>query len=509
MIPTDRNIKIQEAGYPLRGVDLWNPGWAIDPSVASNMSNVLSKDGLVVPRMGYADYADEQSGETFIGCFSFTQRNGTEQIIAVSTTTVYNISSGSWSDLDTGTAMDWDGDEDNYLSWARVQDDANDILFFTNGKNDNSVFKSTDMGAIAAASIDPITNFKTCRAMESYYNRLVIGNLTTNDGGSPATIAYYPNAIAWHALGDATDWTGYQAGLVELPDLDGGIWCLKRIQGSLAIYSERSIALMTYLGNANNLFSFRTLCQDTWLISGRCVVNIGNVHLLMTHDGFFAFSGSGTLIPIGLGVSQDLRDNFDSSYSERAFGFHYPGLRRVYWILPTGANTHVLYILSYTNPNDPNSYIWAKGSYSSRPYGMGLIDKYPGLCHSAWIHTLSEANDQDDGSNFTASWETKDFTDLELSQTIENRWLKVEVELLGENYTGTSYTSVDLYYSVDEGSSWTQIQSAQTLTASWAVYSFRFDKSSAKIRFRVRRTGAGRFWIRRLRVFYSQGGTVE
>jgi len=497
----------------------------LEASYSPNCNNVLVDKGIVKRRTGYlAMTTDTHAGGsiagTVLGVIEFTDDSGSRHIVLVTTTKQYTYShtDSHWDDVTGGTT--WDGTEDNYLDWAVGQDGGDRYLYITNGKN--RPLQWTGSGAFADLSGHAnITgnNLTTVRSVVGYAGRLFLANITDSN-------ADYPQTIAWSAAGDFDNWTGVGSGTLHIPDLQGEILRIEPVGSVLAIFSENTIGLLNYVGG-EVLFSPVIHIQDSRLISGRTVVSVGPYLLYMSQENIYLYDGSRVVQPVGDAIHLSYRVDLSAENSPKGFAFHDAAKRRVYWAVPTGADANEVFMLEYdvwdlskltwtklelTNRptcfgfyKQPDDLTWESGSIAGITYEemMGTWEDttnsqdFPILVHGSGstVYQHPGISDSDNATSYTALWESKDFTIPQEYRSMEGRWLEIELELKG--------TTVGVYYSTDQGASWT-LNEMLTLSQSWTRYHSYVDKVSETFRVKLASTG-GNFELRWIRVWAVPG----
>lgn len=154
----------------------------------------------------------------------------------------------------------------------------------------------------------------------SFEQFLILGNLNEDGVAVPQKIRWSQyGSENWEKWANEADGTG-QAGYFTFdgPDYVMGLHRLKR---ELLVYRERSIEAMSYLGPPL-IFGFRTAETGTGLISPNGLIDLGDEHLFVGPDDFYAYNGV-ALRPIGdSAVTREFFDTLDPSQKENVIAFY-------------------------------------------------------------------------------------------------------------------------------------------------------------------------------------------
>jgi len=424
---------------------------------------------------------------------------------------------------------EWTGDEDDILDWTRyvgTDDGANAeaILYMTNGKDTPVYWKgSGDVSKVIPGTHAP-SDFVTCKTVASYYDRLILGNVTTTD-------TQYEQGIFYNNIGDFRDWsTAEVTGSTNMRMLEGEILKLLQLGDMLIVYSDNSIGSIVYVGG-DTLFQYSSRVNNVRLASPRTVVNIGPYHLYATRDNFFFFDGSRSVWPIGSLVHSSYRNEVNQQALSRAFAYNDNPNKRAFFAFPreNAALPYVVYVVEYDIHN-PQRNVWTRHLYTDTLFSLGEFSQSSGMGEKTWdskwasettwedvdgtwnIATIREAfskivagstdgrcfifsgvETKDATEPFEGYFDTRDFTIPDVYTSEKARWVSLEIEAKG--------TGVDVEYSTDQGSSWTTVGSLDSLNESiWTRNELFFDTVSRYIRFRFKSTNHY-FHLRWIRVW--------
>ena len=418
----------------------------------------------------------------------------------------------------------WTGDEDDWVEGLLCADEGNlssegKYILTTNGRAADDILWWDGSETTFTVFTTGIAGFETCRAMTVYNNHLVLGNITTT--------AVNPQSLYWSVAGDFTDFSSVGSGTVLVADLHRSIQKLIPIGDRVAVFAEDSIAIMTYVGG-DLLFVFENLVDDTRLLSGRTVVSVGPYLLYMSQENIYLFDGTRIIQPVGEAIRNAYRAEVSLQYASRSFAFHDPAHRQVYWIVALSDTEAKTYLLEY-DVYDIARLRWVPFTYADRPSAMGFYSQPTDMvwhdvaagvtwhdmigvwnqsttrqdfpirmigASSGKVFTHEDLFLSDDGTDVTSYWDSIQFTVPGEYLSMLGRWIEIEFELRG--------TSVDVYYSIDRGSTWTSIETL-TLANAWDRYSSFFDVASKTLQVRLKSTGPN-FELRWLRLWITEGG---
>ncbi len=521
--------------FPFRGLNSSDPSTFIDPRLSPLLKNVEIRQGVLEKRRGYLELpvdagVDGGGGSkegTVVGLVEWEELAAGAKRFALITTTkqyAYDAANVHWDDI-TGTSGLTGAITDDFDSVV-AQDATQKMLIITNsidrarwwdgalGVGEAFTWYRPDLGSGLFIDV-----FHTC---EMFYNRLVVGNVTS--GGTAS-----PKSVFWSTSDDidaATGWTPVDAGTYLVADLDGDIRKLLRIGDRMAIYSDGSIALMTYLGAVYG-FGFEIIVQDIRLVDPQTIVSGGGFHFFLSKEGFFAFDGSRNLLSLSEGIDVDLRDQLDFDNITKAIGFHDLLKQRVFWVVVMKSETRV-YQMDYevNNLRNPQwtiqvfadaptafsyfthstsvtygateiatlTYADAAGRYSDYSASNNKPSLMFGSGTQAFL--LAETESLDNGSTITYQYDTKDFAIPQAYRSQLGRWQEIELEMQG--------VSVDVQYSTSLGSPYVDIKTQALSASTWTRYKIPIDVTSQTIRIRLK--GTEIFKVRWLRLWFTPAG---
>lgn len=413
----------------------------------------------------------------------------------------------------------WTGDEDDYVDYAIGIETSGRTLIVTNGRDS---LIQWDGSGLFETFTPTLSGFVTCRTVEIFYDSLWLGNILTASNE--------PQLLAWSEEADFDDFTAEGSGNALITDAKGAIQKLLKLGDRLVVYAEDSIGTAINVGG-DVQFAFEQLIQGTRLLSGRAIVNLGPYHLFASQENFYLYDGSRMIRPIGDAVHKIFREEVALAEATKVHAFHDFVRREVYWTILTSASEHVIYLLEY-DVYEIENLKWTRHVFADRPTVFGFFSRdaslkwnSPQIASEDW-NTLAQSWNAgsfkddfpvrvfgnsagevflydgtvltDDGGAISARWDSKDFVVPEVYRSLHGRWIEIEIELRG--------TGVDVYYSLDNGSTFF-LQQSLTLTSEWTMMKVYLDKVSRSFRVSLRNTAStGWFELRFLRVWLRGAG---
>jgi hypothetical protein len=527
--------------YPFAGVDYNDPSTLVDVHFATELQNVNVDKGHLAKRFGHTMLGSAIDGIP-LALFEFETFAGVVKLICITTTREYVWNGSDWDDITyrpngAGSGTDKTGTEDDGIDYviASGTDSSGQLtkwVIITNGVDTprwwdgtNSVFwqysTATQNNASRGAGIS-YTNFATMKAIASFKDYIVLGNVTTTSNE--------PGTITWSKTGSLTDF-GFgtsqgNSGSRPMTDIVGPIRKPLVLSDRLMIYSDDTIHGVTHTGGTE-IFSFERLLSDTRLASARSVVDVSGSHMFLGQENVYLFDGTRNLLPLADLISLRTREELQSDLKARAWAFLDKAKNNVYWCIPTGDDTSNIYKMEF-NLYDLKQVRWTKLVYPNRLTVMGFWRRNQNLAWDELTATwaglswnwnqgsvkagfpqrvlgFGQSVALEDDTVWTdndevvdAFWDSIDLTPPEDAYLGElGRFSQIELELRGGE--------VEVYYSVDRGANFVLADTLE-LTGSFTRYKVDIDVVGASLRVRVRNKAANGFEFRWLRVMLRSGG---
>lgn len=529
-----------ESMFPFQGVDYYNPSTQADPHFAAEIKNVDVNLGNLVKRKGYAAVGAAVSGK-ILALFEWQTLAGDTKLMCITTSDEYVWSGAAWTKITFKDAAAVEhqrvGSEDDGIDYlvATGTDSTGAIkkwVIITNGVDKPRYwdgvlatfyeFSTATVANHGAALVYP--SFVTCKTLSALNGYVVLGNTTTT--GSE------PNVVVWSDTGSLIDFINNNAGANQLTDCVGPILKIMPLGDRLMVYAQDTIHSMLHTGGVE-IFSTEKIIQNTRLLSGRGIVDVGPFHYLMCQENIYIFDGTRGIRRVGDRVTNKYRETFDTSFRTRAFAILDAARNNIYFVLPSSSTTSLVFKLEFSIYDVLDSK-WTIYDYASRPTTVGQFSAtatiawntesptlqwnqsaknwnqgsassgFPRLVLGGADSQVYLADDTlyDDGSMAVdASWESIDFTIPRDFLSEFGRWTEIEFEGRGD--------SLDISISVDKGYSYSSPQTI-ALDGSWKRKRVYIDSVSQTLRVKVGNKTTGQsFEIRWLRVWYTHSGADD
>jgi len=478
--------------------------------------------GAVVQDLGSTEYGSAVTSGDCLTFVNTASRSGANSYtILFSSTGIHAFGSTTWS-VDLTPAAGYTSSLTNLPNAIEFID----RLIITNG-NDKimSWDYNTTHAATALSVVAATTNITKAKFVWPYDNYLFALN-TTEGTGTPAAA---PQRVRYPEPGSYDDWDGANSGYFDVVkggrgDITGvnqlGDYCVIFKRGGIHLVKRGTSAWDHYVASSViGTASPRTILN----IDGRALWFLGQ-HSRTGELNIFSYSmphqdaapSSGhEPVPIGNAIQRDLasRINVDALWNAHAAWIPVFNEYRL-WVPTGGTSPDYLYIGQYDGKtikwshNTSNAVncaaarwvragetwttiaaTWAGAADTWAGSGEGEVAPVPLVgCDDGQVYRLSPYELSFKGGAINAIYETKDFLRTE-GDTVYHA---VEYEAKGD--------AVSVYYSTDEGLTWTQAynesgsQAEETLSSSWAKYRASFGAggiTSERLRLRWRNNTAG------------------
>jgi len=395
-------------------------------------------------------------------------------------------------------ATTFGGDDDIAVSTVTLP--FNDWFVFTNGVNAPIRYNGTD--AVYIPNLPGGTNF-TCRVVQLYQNYLLLIN--TVESGTA-----FPQRVRWCDTADPTNWTTGNAGFRDLYSSEDFCIAAAPLGPYMAIYKERSIVRMEYVGSVEKLFHFEDIVSGEGTFSQDAIVDLGDYHIFVGNANIYKYTGGYSIDPVGDKVFDRLfgaRGELNPEFKHRSFAFYVEELDEVWIFFPAGTSQKPNKMLRWRQEVDS----WADRIFDRDFVGYGFYlaqvsRPWSGLVGS-WLNQtwkwnavsvlsnspttlLCDATDQvfvydyveprDNGQPIRYAIQTKDIT----HPRFKFRTDSIRFRAKGSN--------ILLEYSSDGGQSWESLGLSNTSGgASYQETEIFFQDIIDRIRFRWSGTGGG------------------
>jgi hypothetical protein len=544
-VRTSKSVKVTLAAQRADGVQLAHKDVAVGDITAYNSigfwiksSIALAANALEVVVSEDNDAAGEISGvegtdyviglssaltaDTWTYCRTTVSLANMNNIVSVSLYANATIADATVIHLDDVRAFtpftgddedDWDHEvvtDENYASFdvynsALVITNGAEKKFFWQGDSTSDFFAAYD---IEDTGDGDFTNFDWCKCVFELGNHVCIANLSVNS-------KQFVRRVAWADIGDSMNWvTSGTYGDRILTDSDGEIKAVRRLKKEYVIYSEGSISTFYYV-SGDKIMSAETYIHDLGLFSPRAIWAGPKFHIILgTDKRVYFYYGMRDLVPVGEAIEETLFDSIDSSEYKHIV-LVYNTEDRVVQIFFPGNDDE--FATKYYGLNiQRNPMTWEYGEFYDSVRGMCSWRSTGGVaswrcdgpylgsktcsemtirCNASIarentaldvfisddgsIYSVTSSDGSDDGESIPAELHTEDVTIVPLSETLQGR----TTEFSFNASSGRSLSStIDLYYSTDEGASKTLIEASIALTPTWQEIRKTFDVVERKIR---------------------------
>lgn len=493
-------VKKLNIAIPSGGLEVDTPAEFIDERSISNCQNIEIYRQLVRQRQG-GDTIGAALGERIVGQAEL-EVNLQTYFVRVGPTAVQVINKSTlvWSSI-AHAALTATEDDQAYFAFPLLSNVR--TMVFTNGvdaiRKYNGTGNDADLGGTPPK----------CKYLIDYKGYLVLAYVI--DGGN-----IYESRVQWSDTGDIENWTTGDAGSTNLLDTSLPITGIARFGDFLCVHKEKDI----YLGqlvSSTDVFSF-TRKETAGTVAQGSIQNLPDgTQIFLARDGLRLFNGvTSTLVPSSVNV--ELRDFLNPNQLVRATSIIVNDLDE-YWVgvaigdqeepetvykynyrtgqmykdVRTGLMSMALYKRTASETWDEDPDPWDGDTTRWDSITELALHKQVALGFANGLTVLRSSSVSDSGTAIDSIWDTKDFTQADLDESLDIgnmlRWTKLDIWAKGSSLT--------VYYSTDSGSTWTSIGSL-TLTSDYpgddAPAFLYFDVISSKIRFRFRNSTVDQSW---------------
>lgn len=491
---------IQGINYPITAADSVADTFTI---LGLHTAQFTSSDKFIV--------SGSASNDGEYDVVSSTTSGGTHTVITVAAVPATSGADGSIVNLHELTTVSTD-----YIDWVVGTDTLHLRFYMTNGR-DRLRFWDGSTGRFFIWH-PHFALFTTCRTLDIFFDMLVFGNVTTT--------AAEPKLVAWSDTADFDDFTGGNAGTLLIPGLQGLIQRILLLGDRMIVYSDDSIGSLLFVGGTV-VISSEILLQGTRLASARGIVSFGSAHMYASHENIYFFDGTRSIRGVGDTIRELYKQEYSPSNSTDMLAFNDVAKRQIFLVVPSKAvtGTAIQFVLDYDIFNLAN-FKWTKIQYNDRPFSLGWFLRRTGpswvdppaitweeeqvrwidegeqadfpvrlMGSGSKVHIMDGVSSLDNGTAVTALYETRDFVIPEIDQSDTGRWGEIEADLSG--------IEVKVYYSLDQGSFWTLVDT-QALEGAFRQYQFPIDTVSRTLR--VKFESAKKFSLRWIRAWVRPAG---
>ena len=222
-------------------------------------------------------------------------------------------------------------------------------VLFVNGVQevmiyDRTTFKILTDAANNAAATDLLDGTPVLARTCTVWNQRVFIGYTTEGGTS------LPQRLRWCAVGDVEDWTGADAGFLDLWDREDTIQAIQQFSGFLMAYRDWMFTQGTYLGQTNQLAIYRPMTDGEGVFSSKVALFIGDRIIFLGHRDVYEYRGIAALRSVGRKIAQGLLNIggvLDPVKHNRSFGLQVAESEDLLFFIPTVNNNNPKFAYRY------------------------------------------------------------------------------------------------------------------------------------------------------------------
>ena len=398
------------------------------------------------------------------------------------------------------------GDSENFFTG----DIMNDKYYFSNDVDGLFVWDMAEPG------VEKVAAFSS-RKVIKFGERLCHFN-TTEVG------TRYPQRCKWSVVADPEDYAGAGSGYNDLITVLGvdHLQSAAKLGAYIAVYAERTIALMEYKPVVDEPFSFYTRVSGVGLAAPRALIGFGGEHIFLGWDDIYSYEGGRSVTGIGGSVKDELFKIINPEYilisymvyieEEDVIRLHIPiegselpnayfeySLKTRVWTRGMRDFTSYGYYTTVAKQTwDEMTMAWK--SATGRWDDAALLALAPITLYGDEDGGVHKENpllvDNSDGTAIDELWESKDYIRGDGYRHELTNWMDIQFEARGQGVT--------IQYSTDKGDSWNTGKKFE-LDARWRAYEYDFGVNSPQIRFRFRSNVVGeKYELRHIRIGYLE-----
>lgn len=292
------------------------PAYLLPKEGFQDVTNAKFLNGILSKVTGWTKFDAQQLTGTVMGIDQFFLSSGSDYLMVLTTTNMYkwNTTTSAFDDLN-GTAFTGNADDNPFSTEVGFD------LFVC--ANDKDTIKKWDGAAATFSALAGLTDVErldgvapiavgTAACVRFFKNFFVLLNVTENGTRKPFR-------VRWSRLGLPENWKNTaagdgQAGAADIGTVDW-IVTAERLGNSLAIYKERSIWLMSYVG-LPLIFDFRERISGLGIIGPRAIANLGDEHMFVGNDDIYFFNGD-SVEPVGEPIRKFFFNDTNPSYLDK------------------------------------------------------------------------------------------------------------------------------------------------------------------------------------------------
>ncbi len=500
-----------KALIPSAGTNTAVPAEFLDPRESPNNENMEVDRAVVSKRLGTSSFGSSL-GERVLGISELA--SGTSfDVIRVGPTKIEKLTHPStWSDI---ASAPWTGTTADLFSFAFPLIAGIKHFIITNGIDPIRKWDGDTATDAVLGGSPPVARFCI-----SYAGYLVLGYISG--------VTTFFSRVQWSDTGDPETWGTGNSKTLELVEDPEDITGFGVFGDFITVHKKNSIYI-GYLVTTSAIFRFDRKNTGVGAVAHATIQNLPTgEQIFLARDGIHLFNGVTAPLIESL-IMDDIRDSLSAEFANTSIGVLVIE-RDEYWCaMPLGdqETPETVYKFNYKTGHvykDDRENLTAFGLYA-KVQQLTWDDKTNSWDSDTtrWNDVVNQANNptvalghsdgetthrdaiyNDDGVAIDALWDSKDFTVADIDSRIPIgtivRWQALHFWAKGN--------AVTLYYSIDSGTSWIQISSAEfSLSSDYPTDANPligwFDVTSTKIRLRWRNDTAGETFT--LKKFFPEG----
>lgn len=466
-----------------KGLDYRNNGVLIPENANADLSNVEFFQGIVRRSRGLNTFPFAGLYGDLLKIVQFIDTSRISSLLAFTTAGLfeYNSVTQTWNYVTSPTFG-----EDYFISSATYID----YQIFVSLQNTGKKYDGTTVTDVVG-----LTDIKS-KAVVSFWSHLLL--CYTIESGVTC-----PYRVRWNSIGELEDWTGGDAGFVDLIESSDVVSVAGTILDRCFIYKEKSIWECTYVGSPK-IFAFSRILDKIGCIAPETLATINSVHVFLGSDNVYMFDGRsytaiGDMIqPKLFGVTSQV--NKDKLHLSS--GVYIPELEEYWLCIPMDDDDLPFEIFKY---NFRAQSWWSKTS----PYPMKSFAPYLSFENKRWLDLVGTWEEQSWKWNASSMKESfpitlicSEYNNDPIIFIVDYNTVK-DYDVYSDTFiiTGDFSTGIrtrvtefwceafggstlQCLYSIDEGTTWVDLGN-NTLTNLWAWYKWTFDVDTTTIRFKL------------------------
>jgi hypothetical protein len=425
-------------------------------------------------------------------------------------------------DFEVFESLDSALDDENYwsISSARKESETDVWCIMTNGVDAPMKFTGTPPVSSLIATPPSGVSALLGKHILEFKNHVLLSN-TTEDGDP------YPNRVRWSDTRTPDDFDSGNAGVRDL-NTPGGIMAQLAFKGDYVVLftstpdSQNQDIWVGYNTGTTDIFDFDRKVVGKGTVAGMTVANLGEEIIFMGRDDMLIFDGINA-VSVGSSVRAEIFGTLNPKYLFRSFGaIIYE--RKEYWLfLPSSGSEYCDKVWCYNY----EMRRWTTHSladammqfgYYLRQESLTIGDLVGTIGDQAWrfgdrytlessghavfgdqdgyVYQFDQSVNADNGGAIDAWFDTKDFMPTKLYE-------RAQVFRLDLYFDGES---LDVYYSIDRGTTWHFIETVENADSYDGVSTY-FKVDCKEIRFRYRNDSLSEtFSFREARMWWRPAG---